>query len=157
MLDNVCRHVPFKLYAEVPTDRWLQVRNDKGKDKWRNTERNARQPICILRSKKIEQGQLLYPKIFPPIFFKVCQESSSNGSRLLKDCTVQMPPKPVKIRVLGFSMVQSSPIGLYIFSSIYMSSFKDCTVKPSPKAVNSKLGFWFFQGIWDFQWFNQVS
>ena len=43
---------------------------------------------------------LLYPKIFPPIFFKVYQESSSNGSRFLKGCTVQMPPKPVKIRVL---------------------------------------------------------
>ena len=27
---------------------------------------------------------LLYPKFFPPIFFKVYQESSSNGSRLLK-------------------------------------------------------------------------
>ena len=30
--------------------------------------RKARKPIYILRFKKIEQGQLLYPKIFPPIF-----------------------------------------------------------------------------------------
>ncbi|CAI8612938.1 unnamed protein product [Vicia faba] len=49
---------------------------------------------------------------------------------LLKDCTVQMPHKPVKIRVLflsrnlGFSMAQSSLIGLHTFSSTYMPSFK---------------------------------
>ena len=77
--------------------------------------RKARKPIYILRFKKIEQGQLLYPKIFPPIFFKICQESSSIGSRPFKGCTVQLPPKPVK------------------------------------------LGFWFSQGIWGFQWLNQVQ
>ena len=32
--------------------------------------RKARKPIYILRFKKIEQGQLLYPKICPPIFLK---------------------------------------------------------------------------------------
>ena len=90
----------------------------------------AHKPIYILRLKKIEQGQLLYPKIFPPIFFKICQGSSSNGSRFLKGCTVQMPPKPFKIRVLfilrklRFSMAQSSLIGLYTSSSTYMSSVK---------------------------------
>ena len=33
--------------------------------------RKARKPIYILRFKKIEQGQLLYPKIFPLMFSKV--------------------------------------------------------------------------------------
>ena len=58
--------------------------------------RKARQPICILRSKKIEQGQLLYPKICPPIFFKNCKVKLQN---LPKVCTVQGPPKQSK---LGF-------------------------------------------------------
>ena len=58
--------------------------------------RKARQPICILRSKKIEQGQLLYPKICPPIFLK---KLPSHASKFLKGCTVQGPPKQSK---LGF-------------------------------------------------------
>ena len=58
--------------------------------------RKARQPICILRSKKIEQGQLLYPKICPPIFFK---KLPSQASKFPKGCTVQGPPKQSK---LGF-------------------------------------------------------
>ena len=33
--------------------------------------RKARQPIYILRFKNIEQGQLLYPKIFPLTFYKI--------------------------------------------------------------------------------------
>ena len=43
------RRVTFKLPAEVPTDRWLQVRNDKGKDKWRSAERNARHAVTYRR------------------------------------------------------------------------------------------------------------
>ena len=43
--------------------------------------RKARKPIYILRFKKIEQGKLLYPKIFPPIFLKTFQERSSSCSR----------------------------------------------------------------------------
>ena len=58
--------------------------------------RKARQPICILRSKKIEQGQLLYPKICPPIFFK---KLPSQVTKFPKGCTVQGPPKQSK---LGF-------------------------------------------------------
>ena len=38
--------------------------------------RKAQKPIYTLRFKKIEQGQLLYPKIFPPIFLKTLQEES---------------------------------------------------------------------------------
>ena len=91
---------------------------------------------------------LLYPKIFPPIFFKICQESSSNGSRFLKGYTVQMPPKPVKIRVLvpsvnlRFSMVQSSLICLYTLPSTYMSSLKTHNVKlhsQKPHLIHSQL------------------
>ena len=44
--------------------------------------RKARKPIYILRFKKIEQGQLLYPKIFPPIFLKIWQDQASNGLRI---------------------------------------------------------------------------
>ena len=51
--------------------------------------RKARQPICILRSKKIEQGQLLHPKIFPPIFFK---KLPSQVKKFPKGGTVQRPP-----------------------------------------------------------------
>ena len=58
--------------------------------------RKARQPICILRSKKIEQGQLLYPKIFPPISFK---KLPSQASKSPKGCTVQGYPRQSK---LGF-------------------------------------------------------
>ena len=43
--------------------------------------RKADKPIYILRFKKIEQGQLLYLKIFPPIFLSTCQVRSSNCSR----------------------------------------------------------------------------
>ena len=43
------RRVTFKVPAEVPTDKWLQVRADKGKDKWRNNERNARHAMVYRR------------------------------------------------------------------------------------------------------------
>ena len=66
--------------------------------------RKARQPICILGSKKIEQGQLLHPKICPPIFFKVFDKHHLN---LLKStqgvAQSNHPPKPVK---LGFWFLQ---------------------------------------------------
>ena len=92
--------------------------------------RKARKPIYILRFKKIEQGQLLYPKICPPIFLKICQDWFPNCSRWLKGYTVKLLPKAAEIRVLvlsrnlRFSMVKSSLIGLYTFSSTYMPSFK---------------------------------
>ena len=97
--------------------------------------RKAHKPIYILRSKKIEHGQLLYPKIFPPIFFKFLTSIISVCSSLLKGCTVKHPPKPVKIRVLviarklRFSRAQSSHICLYTLSNIYMPSFKAHKVK----------------------------
>ena len=43
------RRVTFKVPVEVPTDKWLQVRTDKGKDKWRNNERNARHAMAYRR------------------------------------------------------------------------------------------------------------
>ena len=58
--------------------------------------RKARQPICILRSKKIEQGQLLYPKICPPIFSK---KLPSQATKFPKGCSVQRSPIQSK---LGF-------------------------------------------------------
>ena len=47
--------------------------------------RKARNPIYILRFKKIEQGHLLYPKICPPIFFRVLTSIISICSSLLKE------------------------------------------------------------------------
>ena len=43
------RRVTFKIPAEIPTDKWLQVKTDKGKDKWRNNERNARHAMTYSR------------------------------------------------------------------------------------------------------------
>ena len=97
--------------------------------------RKASQPIYIRRSKKIEQGQLLYPKICPPIFFKVLTSIISICSSLLKGYTVNHSPKPVKLgfwflqRKLRFSRAQSSPTCSYTLSSTYMSSFKAHKVK----------------------------
>ena len=93
--------------------------------------RKAHKPIYILRFKKIEHGQLLYPKICPPIFLKICQEWPSNGSKWLKK-VVQSNHLLRQLKlgfwffqgIWGFSMVQSSLIGLYTFSSTYMPSFK---------------------------------
>ena len=78
---------------------------------------------------------MLYPKIYPPIFFKGLTSIISICSSLLKGCTIPTSPTPVKIRVLvpsvnlRFSMVQTSPIGLYMFSSIYMTSLKTHSIK----------------------------
>ena len=47
----------FKLPTEVSNDRWLQVRNDKGKDRWRNTERNARHAMAYRRQFNIAKRE----------------------------------------------------------------------------------------------------
>ena len=64
--------------------------------------RKARKPIYILRFKKIEQGKLLYPKIFPLIFLKTLQEKSSICSRLPKSGPDKISPKTVYLK-LGFT------------------------------------------------------
>ena len=80
----------------------------------------------------LESCLVLYPKIFPPIFFKIWQDQASNGLRIAQ---CKHPPNTVKIRVLvlprnlGFSMAQSSPIGPYTLSSTYMPSFKVHSIK----------------------------
>ena len=61
----------------------------------------ADMPIYILRFKKIEQGKLLYPKIFPPIFLYICQERSLNFSRKSKNWPDRFSPKTVYLK-LGF-------------------------------------------------------
>ena len=63
--------------------------------------RKTDKPIYILRFKKIEQGQLLYPKIFPPIFLKTFQEISSSCSRKPKGWPDKPSPKIVYLK-LGF-------------------------------------------------------
>ena len=63
--------------------------------------RKAEEPIYILRFKKIEQGQLLYPKIFPHIFLNTCQVRSPNCSRMLKSGPDKLSPKAMCLQ-LGF-------------------------------------------------------
>ena len=93
----------------------------------------------------VKRYYVLYPKIFPPIFFEICQDQASKS---LKGCTVQLPPNTVKIMVLvlakklRFSRVQSSPICLYLLSSIHMSSFKTHNIKlhsQEPYLVHNQL------------------
>ena len=98
--------------------------------------RKARQPICILRSKKIEQGQLLYPKICPPIFFK---KFPSHASKFPKGCTIQGPPKQSKLGFLFWSRkwsFQGSNQVPHAYKHGQASSYKvsrlsaqNCTVK----------------------------
>ena len=108
--------------------------------------RKARQPICILRSKKIEQGQLLYPKICPPIFFKICKE---HASKSLKGCTVQLPPNSQKLgfwfwqRIWGFQGSNQVPYAYkHCQASICQVSrltAQNCTVKnPNCTTVNCR-------------------
>ena len=93
----------------------------------------ARKPICILRFKKIEQGQLLYPKICPPIFLKTFQGRTPSCSKLLKDWPDKLSPKAVYPK-LGFMLHQdpwfqvnpSSHQFPNMSSRSSMSSFKPC-------------------------------
>ena len=98
--------------------------------------RKARQPICILRSKKIEQGQLLYPKICPPIFSK---ELSSQAAKFPKGCTVQRAPIQSKLGFVFWSrkwsfqrsnqVSQAYKYGQASSYQVSRLSAQDCTVK----------------------------
>ena len=77
----------------------------------------ADQPIYILRYKNIEQGQQLYPKIFPPILINICSLRSSTCSRMPKSWPDKLSPKAMYIK-LGFA-----------FSSIWVNS-KDLICPP---------------------------
>ena len=95
--------------------------------------RKADKPIYILRPKKIEQGKLLYPKIFPLIFLNTFQVRSSNCSRKSKGWLDKLSPKTVYPK-LGFhiaskSLSPSDPSAHQcpnMFSRSSMSSFKPC-------------------------------
>ena len=69
--------------------------------------RKERKLIYILGHKKIEQGQLLYPKIFPLIFLKTLQEKSLSCSSLLKSGSDKLSPKAVNPK-LGFCVASRS-------------------------------------------------
>src|ERR1051325_7565593 len=43
------RRTTFRIPAEVPTDRWFHVKTNKGKDNWRNNERNTRHAMVYRR------------------------------------------------------------------------------------------------------------
>ena len=90
--------------------------------------RKARNSIYILRFKKIEQGKLLYPKIFPLIFLKTLQEKSPSGSRLLKSWPNKLSPKAVYLK-LGFCVasrslspndLKFSPMSSYVLKIIHV-------------------------------------
>ena len=69
--------------------------------------RKAWKPIYILGCKNTEDGKMLYPKIFPPIFLKTLQEKSPSCSRLLKSWSDKPSPKAVHPK-LGFSVASRS-------------------------------------------------
>ena len=108
--------------------------------------RKARHPICILRSKKIEQGQLLYPKICPPIFFK---KLPSQTTKFPKGCTVQRSPIQSKLGFMfwprkGNFQRSNQVSNAYRYgqvSSYHVSrlSAQNCTVKnPNCTTVNCR-------------------
>ena len=63
--------------------------------------RKADEPIYIFRFKKIEQGKLLYPKIFPPIFLNTWQVRSPNCSSKFKSSPDILSHRAVYLK-LGF-------------------------------------------------------
>ena len=64
----------------------------------------ADKPIYILRFKKIEQGQLLYPKTFPPIFQRQIDSRCASTQDYSRIDQMNPPPKQCStIRVLVFS------------------------------------------------------
>ena len=65
---------PFTIHLRVQTSRHSSVQSS-----FTFKSQMADSPIYLFRFKKIEQGQLLYAKIFPPIFFKI----SSHAPRVL--------------------------------------------------------------------------
>src|ERR1044072_6906733 len=53
------RRVTFKIPAEVPSDKWLQVKTNKGKDKWRGNDRNGRHAMVCRRQFNTAQREEL--------------------------------------------------------------------------------------------------
>lgn len=114
--------------------------------------RKARQPIYILRFKKIEQGQLLYPKICPPISSK---KLPSQAAKFPKGCTVQGSPKQSRLGFLLWSRkwsFQGPNQGSHAYKYGQASSYQvsrlsaqNCTVKnPNCTTVNyrGKMVIW---------------
>ena len=73
------RHIPNGIYKPIPNTiyivkyhlRRVQISGHSSVQSSSTLRsRKAYQPIYILKFKKIEQGQLLYPKIFPLMFFQ---------------------------------------------------------------------------------------
>ena len=97
--------------------------------------RKTDKPIYILRFKKIEQGQLLYPKICPPIFLNTWQVRSPNFSRKFKSWPDKLSSKAtylklgflVSSRCVGNPKVPNAFHGPNIFSRSSMSSFMPFT------------------------------
>ena len=92
-------------------------------------------PQSVLKNEKGLRWQQRLMTVVPQnLPSHIPQDLSRLISKLLKIsqrvAQSKHPPKPVKTRILvlsrnlRFSMAQSSLIGLYIFSSTYMSSFK---------------------------------
>ena len=65
--------------------------------------RKANKSIYILRCKKIEQGKLLYPIIFPSILLNICSLKSLTCSRMPKGWPDKLSPKrnesPIRVSI----------------------------------------------------------
>ena len=80
--------------------------------------RKARKPIYILRFKKIEEGQLLYPKICPPIFLKTFQEKFTSPTRcVIFSCSF------TKISLITYSQIQVRLKSQFFKEGIRMCEF----------------------------------
>ena len=105
--------------------------------------RKEETPIYLFRFKKIEQGQLLYPKICPLYFKTICFKRSPHNHRVLQllkgtqGCIRQslLLSNGLQIRVLSFSKEIGLPrpqvdfIVSHISQSSSMSSFKPHSAK----------------------------
>ena len=103
----ICKPIPNIIHQEYHFRRVQISGHSSVQSSSTFRSRKADKPIHILRSKKIEQGQLLYPKIFPLIFLKTLQEESPNGSSLLKSWSDKLSPKTVNPK-LGFYVTSRS-------------------------------------------------
>ena len=80
--------------------------------------------------RRLNRGNCCTPKFSLPYSSKFVKNHLQMVQDFSRVAQSKPPPKPVKIRVLvlarnfRFSMAQSSLIGLYTLSSIYMSSLK---------------------------------
>ena len=114
---DICKPIPYiillthSMWAQISGHFSVQSSSTFG-------SRKARKPIYILRSKKIEQGQLLYPKICPPIFLKTFQEKFTSPTR-----RVIFRYSFAKISLITYSQIQVRLKSQFFKEGIRMCEF----------------------------------